>query len=89
LSTYIDGVLNKVKDVNGEWRLYTSVNNNGTVSGRVTSDLQQMPKKAVTELDDEEELLLDDPLRDDNDTELFHPRKFVKASTGYSLWYFD
>ena len=89
LSTYIDGVLNKITEVNGEWKLYTSVNNNGTISGRVSCDLQQMPKYAINETDDEDALLLDESLTDDEGTELFHPRKFVIPSEGYKLYFED
>ena len=89
LSTYIDGVLNKITEVNGEWKLYTSLNNNGTISGRVSCDLQQMPKYAINETDDEDALLLDESLTDDEGTELFHPRKFVIPSEGYKLYFLD
>lgn len=89
LSTYIDGVLNKIIEVNGEWRLYTSINNNGAISGRVSCDLQQMPKYAINETDDDNELLLDDSLTDDDGAELFHPRKFVIPSEGYKLYFID
>ena len=89
LSTYIDGVLNKIIEVDGEWRLYTSINNNGAISGRVSCDLQQMPKYAINETDDDNELLLDSSLTDDDGTELFHPRKFVIPSEGYKLYFED
>lgn len=89
LSTYIDGVLNKIVEVNGEWRLYTSINNNGAISGRVSCDLQQMPKYAINETDDDNELLLDMSVTDDDGVELFHPRKFVIPSDGYSLYFID
>lgn len=89
LSTYIDGVLNKIIEVDGEWRLYTSINNNGTVSGRVSCDLQQMPKYAINQTDDEDNLLLDTSLTDDDGNELFHPRKFIVPSKGYKLYYLD
>lgn len=89
LSTYIDGVLNKIVEVNGEWKLYTSVNNNGAVSGRVSCDLQQMPKYAINETDDDDTLLLDESLTDDEGAELFHPRKFVIPSDGYKLYFLD
>lgn len=89
LSTYIDGVLNKIVEVNGEWRLFTSINNNGTISGRVSCDLQQMPKYAINETDDDNELLLDESLSDDEGNELFHPRKFVIPSEGYKLYFID
>ena len=89
LSTYIDGVLNKITEVNGEWKLYTSLNNNGTISGRVSCDLQQMPKYAINETDDDDTLLLDESLTDDDGAELFHPRKFVIPSDGYKLYFLD
>ena len=89
LSTYIDGVLNKIIEVNGEWKLFTSINNNGTISGRVSCDLQQMPKYAILETDDNSELLLDESLTDDEGHELFHPRKFVIPSDGYKLYFAD
>lgn len=43
LSTYIEGMLNRV--LNG--RIHTSVNNSGAVTGRVSSDLQQQPKEPL------------------------------------------
>ena len=89
LSTYIDGVLNKITEVDGEWRLYTSLNNNGAISGRVSCDLQQMPKMGITELDSDGNLLLDKPLVDNEEHELFHPRKFIIPSDGYKLYFAD
>ena len=90
LSTYIDGVLNKVMEVDGVYKLYTSVNNNGAVSGRVSSDLQQMPKYAINETDDDtNELLLDHSLNDDEGNELFHPRRMIIPSDGYKLYFLD
>jgi DNA polymerase-1 len=47
LSTYIEGMLNRVIDN----RIHTSFNNSGAVTGRVSSDLQQQPKEPL--LDDE------------------------------------
>lgn len=47
-------------------RLYTSINQVGAVSGRVTSDFQQFPKKAI---------------KDNKGNELFHPRKIIKTNT--------
>jgi DNA polymerase I-like protein with 3'-5' exonuclease and polymerase domains len=88
LSTYIDGVLNKIIEVDGEWKLYTSLNNNGAISGRVSCDLQQMPKYAINETDDDNELLLDESLNEEG-VELFHPRKFVIPSNGYKLYFLD
>lgn len=89
LSTYIDGILNKIVEVNGEWRLYTSINNNGTISGRISCDLQQMPKLGISETDDDGDLLLEESLSDDEGNELFHPRRFVVASEGYRLFFVD
>ena len=93
LSTYIDGVLNKIIEVNGEWKLFTSINNNGAVSGRVSCDLQQMPKLGITETDKDsngdEMFLLDEALTDDEEHELFHPRKFIIPSDGYVLYFGD
>ena len=90
LSTYIDGVLNKVVEVDGIYKLYTSINNNGAVSGRVSSDLQQMPKYAINETDDDtNELLLEHSLNDDEGNELFHPRRMIIPSDGYKLYFLD
>ena len=47
--------------------LYTQINQVGTVSGRITSDFQQFPKKAMTS---------------ETGEELFHPRKVIKTDTG-------
>ena len=54
------------KDLKRNSRLYTTINQVGAVSGRVTSDFQQFPKKAIKSIDGEE---------------LFHPRKIVKTNT--------
>lgn len=89
LSTYIDGVLNKVVEENGEYKLHTSINNNGTVSGRVSCDLQQMPKLAIKETDDDKEMLLDESLADNDEHELFHPRKYIIPPKGYALYFSD
>lgn len=89
LSTYIDGVLNKIIEEDGMYKLHTSINNNGTVSGRVSCDLQQMPKYAITETDDgSEDLLLEESLCEDGH-ELFHPRRYVIPSPGYHLYFSD
>lgn len=55
------------KDLKFNDRLYTTINQVGTVSGRVTSDFQQFPKKAIKTIDGEE---------------LFHPRKIVTSNAG-------
>lgn len=70
LSTYIDGKLNAV--VNG--RIYTDINNNGAVSGRVSCDMQQQPKEGLYD-------------RDGN--ELFHPRRAFVCDEGYRLFFID
>ena len=48
-------------------RLYTAINQVGTVSGRVTSDFQQFPKEGIVDKDG---------------NELFHPRKIVLSENG-------
>ncbi|MBR6113528.1 MAG: hypothetical protein IKP79_03355 [Bacilli bacterium] len=70
LSTYVDGKLNAV--VNG--RIYTDINNNGAVSGRVSCDMQQQPKEGLFD-------------RDGN--ELFHPRRAFVCDEGYNLFFID
>ena len=55
------------KDLKFNNRIYTTINQVGTVSGRVTSDFQQFPKKGITTI---------------NGEEIFHPRRMVKTSTG-------
>lgn len=58
------------KDLIHTDRLYTQINQVGTVSCRVTSDFQQFPKAAIV---------------DDQGNELFHPRKIVEVDgEGYS-----
>lgn len=65
-----------LKDLGNCDRLYTQINQVGTVSGRVTSDFQQFPKK---------------PIKDDNGNELFHPRKVIEVDGGdyNSIIYLD
>jgi DNA polymerase I len=70
LSTYIEGMMNRVY----EGRIHTSINNAGTVTGRVSSDLQQQPKN---------------PLLDKDGNELFHPRRVFIADPNTSIIYFD
>lgn len=62
-SVYIIRFQNDLKFDN---RLYATINSVGTVSGRVTSDFQQFPKKGI---------------KDINGNELFHPRRIVKTNT--------
>ena len=70
ISTYVDGKLNAV--ING--RIYTDINNNGAVSGRVSCDMQQQPKEALFD-------------RDGN--ELFHPRRMFVCDDGFCLAFCD
>ena len=62
-SAYIVRFQKELKDND---RLYTTINQVGTVSGRVTSDFQQFPKKAIKTIDGEE---------------LFHPRKIIATKS--------
>lgn len=65
-STYL---LRFVREMDlGHKRIYTQINQVGTVSGRVTSDFQQFPKYGIN--------------REDG-TPLFHPRKMIVKSDGY------
>jgi DNA polymerase-1 len=50
ISTYIEGMLNRIID----GKIYTNVNNAGAVSGRVSSDMQQQSKEALEDLDGNE-----------------------------------
>lgn len=59
-------IIRFLKDLKFNNRLYTTINQVGTVSGRVTSDFQQFPKKAIKSVDGEE---------------LFHPRKIIKTDS--------
>lgn len=61
-STYI---MRFLKDLKYCDRLYTTINQVGAVSGRVTSNFQQFPKHAIKTIDGEE---------------LFHPRKMIKIT---------
>lgn len=60
-------VLRFLKDLQHTDRLYTTINQVGAVSGRVTSDFQQFPKKGIKTVSGEE---------------LFHPRRMVCVSGG-------
>jgi len=71
LSTYIDGKLKEI--VIG--RIYPTVNNQGAVSGRMSSSMQQQPK---------------DPLVNKyTGEELFHPRKIFIADDDCVLLFMD
>ena len=68
-------ILRFIKDLQHTDRLYTTIHQVGTVSGRVTSDFQQFPKDAIKTVDGEE---------------LFQPRKMVTTSEGYdAIVYLD
>lgn len=54
------------KELKNNDRLYATINQVGTVSGRVTSDFQQFPKKGI---------------KDKDGNELFHPRRIVYTDT--------
>lgn len=69
-STYIDGKLNSIID----GRIYTEIDNNGAVTGRVSCNMQQQPKK---------------PLLDRDGNELFHPRQMFVADEGHNLFFID
>lgn len=72
-AAYIIRFLNQLKNTD---RLYTTINQVGAVSGRVTSDFQQFPKDPIVTIDGHE---------------LFHPRKIVLISGGNydSIVYLD
>lgn len=62
-------VMRFLKDLQNTDRLYTTINQVGTVSGRVTSNFQQFPR---------------DPILTHDGIELFHPRRMVCISeNGY------
>jgi DNA polymerase-1 len=63
-SVYITRYIQNLKEAP---KLYTQINQVGAVTGRVSSDFQQFPKK---------------PICGDNNVELFHPRKMIKVSEG-------
>lgn len=57
-------IMRFVKDLKNTSRLYTTINQVGTVSGRVTSDFQQFPKQGIVANDGRV---------------LFHPRQLIKV----------
>lgn len=77
LSTYVIGLLNQSID----GRLHPSVDNAGAVSGRVSSNFQQMPRDAlfsnITKSDKKGAF------------ELYNPRKAIIADDDYLLVFFD
>lgn len=70
ISTYVEGMLNRVVD----GKICPSIDNAGTVTGRVSSDLQQQPKEA---------------LLDKDGNELFHPRKAFINKPNQKMYFFD
>jgi len=60
-------IMRFVKDLKHTTRLYTTINQVGTVSGRVTSDFQQFPKQGI--------------VAEDGRT-LFHPRRLIGVDGG-------
>lgn len=73
---YVTYLLRFVREMDlGHERIYTQINQVGTVSGRVTSDFQQFPKYGIN--------------REDG-TPLFHPRRMIVKTPGYrGLAYLD
>lgn len=67
-STYI---IRPLENSEEDGRFYTQIQQTSAVSGRVGSDSQQFPKKAIL---------------DRNGNELFHPRKMFVSAEGHS-WY--
>lgn len=60
-------IMRFIKDLKHTDRLYTTINQVGTVSGRVTSDFQQFPKQGITTTDG---------------VTLFHPRHLINVDGG-------
>lgn len=58
-------IIRFIRDLSYTDRLYTTINQVGTVSGRVTSDFQQFPKNTIKTIDGEE---------------LFAPRKMIQTT---------
>jgi DNA polymerase I len=69
-TTYIEGMLKRI--ING--RVYTEIKNAGTITGRVSSNLQQQPSKG---------------LYDEQGNEIFHPRRAIQADENKSIYYLD
>ena len=65
---YVTYLLRFVKEMKKCDRIYTQINQVGTVSGRVTSDFQQFPKYGINK---------------DDGTPLFHPRNMIITTPGY------
>jgi len=65
---YVTYLLRFIKEMQKGDRIYTQINQVGTVSGRVTSDFQQFPKFGINK---------------DDGTPLFHPRNMISVTPGY------
>ena len=65
---YATYLLRFIKEMKKGDRIYTQINQVGTVSGRVTSDFQQFPKYGINK---------------DDGTPLFHPRNMIAVTPGY------
>ena len=65
---YATYLLRFIKEMKKGDRIYTQINQVGTVSGRVTSDFQQFPKYEINK---------------DDGTPLFHPRNMIAVTPGY------
>lgn len=86
IDTYLYRLINQTILVDGEWKLFGTYNNldqgygadrdtTGTVTGRLSSDLQQFPKS---------------PLLNEDGTELVNIRRlFIKPKKAYAMMYFD
>lgn len=72
-STYLMPMVEYVRDTRIS-KYYPTYNQAGAVTGRVSSDFQQIPKK---------------PIKDTEGNELFHPRKLFKVPEGKYLAYLD
>ena len=65
---YVTYLLRFIKEMKKGDRIYTQINQVGTVSGRVTSDFQQFPKYGINK---------------DDGTPLFSPREMISITPGY------
>ena len=65
---YVTYLLRFIKEMKKGDRIYTQINQVGTVSGRVTSDFQQFPKYGINK---------------DDGTPLFSPRNMIAVTPGY------
>lgn len=86
IDTYLYRLINDTIYIDGEWKLFGTYNNldnsyneeddtAGTVTGRLSSDLQQFPKA---------------PLLNEDGTELVNVRRlFIKPKDAYAMMYFD